>query len=442
MSVDSNGVELQSSGDPKSHDTDPELVGSGGLGDSDLQLIHTQSEAPSGGLALTGSARLLLEEIEEIVAEVKVRLKAVAAAADSLADSPLRELILITITEVVERRERERQIERERAADLEREEREVAQLEQEAATEERRLQREAEREASMRKIEEMRLKEQQAREERESLSAATEARRAEVNAIREGERANRMTDNATFRAWHGDNEQILKLWDAICSELGRNESVRILRGESCQPQVAAAVSTPDTVPSAELLGRRGKIRKVGSLPDLLTQVEVEDVESLTISNGLILLGSDHPVIKVEFGSRDDDHPVSLTVVGQDSTWVVGVTASLSKELQRAVPWYAVFRAPSTSVAVTSTVALSLLIATMQVLHRAEVSLPNEVASILVIGLWWSPLLLHYGIKKFIYWAIPAFELSRQGKSGRSARVAAAILGALSIVPGIVGLLLL
>jgi hypothetical protein len=199
----------------------------------------------------------------------------------------------------------------------------------------------------------------------------------------------------------------------------------------------------------EVTGSAGRLTRDGDIASILAEMDVREIESLTIRNARFRGGEAASVV-VEMGS--DRHlpwflpagpsGVRVTVTGEDRQWVGGMVDYISSELAKDVPPWSWIRSRVAGAIIGLLIAVG--IGGLVFSQSSEKEQNDFWGTVLPFSLAVGFLGLVVGvilISALLFRAFPAFEIVDSGASPKGRRILAAFVGIVSFGLSVAGVVL-
>lgn len=257
-----------------------------------------------------------------------------------------------------------------------------------------------------------------------------------------------LTRQATFRAWVGRPERLLRLQELAEDALERVYSEHLAMYTGADRAGYAEWLGENLRLRVEIRGAGGAVRRSGDIASLLAEMDSRDIESILFNNAdsslseRVVIGL-HASPPVEVASD----PIKVTVKGADRQWVGGVFDTLSSELAKDVPGWAWIRRASVSFWIGTLVAIGIMGAA---LYWADGS-QEFLAESGWFGLSVMFFILAFGlggvfgglavVRSILHYLFPSLEVVVAGSDSQARRVGGIAFAAVSTLASLAGLVL-
>lgn len=258
----------------------------------------------------------------------------------------------------------------------------------------------------------------------------------------------RLTRRKSFGAWAGRPDRLVRIADEVETAL-RSAFQEWKAAEDEKPEDQRRIISAEAWRSeVVVLGAEGKVRRTGPMSAILAEMDLRDIEGLTIGNGLPFYAyPPHvtvPQIIVSFGIRDRMHigpfassdGVSISVAGSDRQWVGGIFDTLTTEVRKDVPWWAPVRTSGGSFLSVAAVASALGVLPLLVLQQRGVDTLEAGMTVALAAFVVAVSLVATAGPR----VLPQLEVLESGASPTLKRVAAAAATVIGLALGAAGLI--
>jgi hypothetical protein len=254
------------------------------------------------------------------------------------------------------------------------------------------------------------------------------------------------TRRRVWPAWSGSKEDLTRVGD-VFDEIGSKLRRTVLEQIDAEypdtaPQVRSPYSQMQRDRGARIAARasvtEGSDQVTGRVSSVMERIDRRTAERVIFSlNGENVTDTE---LQVAF-SRRSFHGVELELKSSDRDWVSQTLADLSNELERGTPRWAVFRTWTgrllTTLMLTVVFVIAFFVSLWPRFHDQGRGLAEAALSFFpFVGFFTFVFFMILSISPVYDWLFPPFEVSADGASSGSRRLAAAGLLAVSIPIGI------
>jgi hypothetical protein len=258
----------------------------------------------------------------------------------------------------------------------------------------------------------------------------------------------RLTRQKSFGAWAGRPERLGRIAEEVETAL-RSAFQEWKAADEKRPQEQRRlIATEAWRSEVVVLGAGGKVRRTGAMAAILAEMDLRDIEGITIGNGsryVYPLRDTVPQVAVSFGIPDrlrmgppytEANGVTISVAGSDRQWVGGIFDTLTNEVRKDVPWWAPARTGRGAFLSVLAIAVALASLPIYVLERQGAAMPPAGMFAGLAALLLSFLLVTTAGPR----VLPQLEVLESGDSPTLKRVAAATATVLGITLAAAGLI--